>query len=114
VPRNQARDIDLRISENLRRARAVSGLSLTAIAAAAGVSTQQIYKYERGARVSGGMLVKLADVLQLDITDLTGTPSPGPLPDDTIALLRCFSTLKSPALRSIVLKLAKTLSREGL
>lgn len=77
--------IDLAVGDRIRAARLERGLTQAQVARAAGVTFQQIQKYERGAnRVSASMLVRIAKVLDRslislfpdDAADLTGVGQP--------------------------------------
>jgi transcriptional regulator with XRE-family HTH domain len=62
--------IDVEIAAKLRALRKERGLSQTALGAAAGVTFQQIQKYETGAnRVSASRLYKLAKALDTPVAD---------------------------------------------
>jgi DNA-binding XRE family transcriptional regulator len=51
-------ELDQRVGERLRSRRLKMGLSQTELAAAAGVTFQQVQKYERGAnRISAGRMI---------------------------------------------------------
>src|ERR1700722_7769839 len=57
-------DIDRRVGERLRSRRLKMGLSQTELAAAAGVTFQQVQKYERGTnRISAGRIIQFAERL---------------------------------------------------
>ena len=57
-------ELDQRVGERLRSRRLKMGLSQTELGAAAGVSFQQIQKYEKGAnRISAGRMVQFAERL---------------------------------------------------
>lgn len=63
--------IDLQIINRIRSIRLQSGLSQGDVAKHLGIVHQQYHKYESGLnRVSAGMLVKLAEVLKCQVTDL--------------------------------------------
>lgn len=63
--------LDLALGSLIRERRKVLGLSQTALANAAGVTFQQIQKYERGFnRVSFSRLVEIARALDCRISDL--------------------------------------------
>ena len=57
-------DIDRRVGERLRSRRLKMGLSQTELAAAAGVTFQQVQKYERGTnRISAGRIIQFVERL---------------------------------------------------
>jgi len=60
-------DLDAWVGEEIRRRRKVRGLSQSALAAAIGVTFQQVQKYERGAnRVSASTLWRIAQALRCE------------------------------------------------
>ena len=61
-------DVDCHVGERLRSLRREVGLSQTDVAAALGISFQQVQKYETGAnRVAAGRLWDIANVLEVDL-----------------------------------------------
>ncbi len=61
-------DVDCHLGERLRSLRQEVGLSQTDVAAALGISFQQLQKYETGAnRVAAGRLWDIANVLEVDL-----------------------------------------------
>jgi transcriptional regulator with XRE-family HTH domain len=57
-------DLDQRVGERLRSRRLKMGLSQTELAAAAGVTFQQVQKYERGTnRISASRMIQFAEKL---------------------------------------------------
>jgi len=69
-----------RFADNLKRARARSGLSQTQLAKAAGISHSEIYRLEAGTREPRlGTLLNLGNALGVDGADLLdGLGEPGP------------------------------------
>ena len=66
-----SKDTAARFADNLRRARAKSGLSQTQLAKAAGISHSEIYRLEAGTREPRlGTLVNLGRALGIDGADL--------------------------------------------
>ena len=66
-PEALADPIDIAVGARIRLLRKVRGLSQQALAEAAGVTFQQIQKYERGAnRVSASMLSRIAGRYQVE------------------------------------------------
>jgi transcriptional regulator with XRE-family HTH domain len=64
-------DTAARFANNLRRARAESGLSQTQLAKAAGISHSEIYRLEAGTREPRlGTLIKLGRAMGIDGADL--------------------------------------------
>lgn len=69
-------DIDRAVAHLIRERRVAAGVSQSAMAAALGVTFQQVQKYEKGAnRVSAGRLVVIAELLKINVLDLF--PEPG-------------------------------------
>jgi transcriptional regulator with XRE-family HTH domain len=65
---------DVAIGERLRALRLDRGLSQSALASMAGVSFQQLQKYESGAnRISAGRLMRIAAALGVPVTAFYGT-----------------------------------------
>lgn len=63
--------IDKLIGVQIRLRRSAIGLSQEALAAAIGVTFQQIQKYEKGVnRVSAATLVRMAEALEVDVSSL--------------------------------------------
>ena len=61
--------VDIYVASRLRERRIVLGIGQQKLAAALGLSFQQIYKYERGAnRISAGRLYDLSKVLDVPVT----------------------------------------------
>jgi transcriptional regulator with XRE-family HTH domain len=64
-------DTAARFADNLKRARAESGLSQTQLAKAAGISHSEIYRLEAGTREPRlGTLIKLGGAMGIDGADL--------------------------------------------
>ena len=65
--------IDVAVGARIRLARKTLRMSQQALAAAVGITFQQIQKYERGAnRVSASMLVRIAQTLDTPVAELFG------------------------------------------
>jgi transcriptional regulator with XRE-family HTH domain len=63
--------IDVEIGQRLRAFRLAKNMSQTALGAAAGVSFQQVQKYEQAKnRLSASTMCKLAEVLEINPADL--------------------------------------------
>lgn len=78
--------VDVTVGTRIRFIRKMKNLSQQALAEAIGVSFQQVQKYERGAnRVSASMLVRIADFLEVDISDLFGRANAHGAIDDQLA-----------------------------
>jgi transcriptional regulator with XRE-family HTH domain len=71
--RKQIREADRVVGVNLRGLRNDAGLSQTDLAAALGITFQQIQKYENGAnRLSGSSIIRLCEVLKTSSDKLLG------------------------------------------
>src|SRR4051794_33029870 len=81
--------IDVAVGARIRLLRKLRGLSQQALAEAAGVTFQQIQKYERGAnRVSASMLSRIAGALDTPVAEMFGeTGASGGAIDEVAALL---------------------------
>jgi len=113
-PEALADPVDLAVGARIRLLRKVRGLSQQALAEAAGVTFQQIQKYERGAnRVSASMLARIAAALDTPVSEMFGeSGSPSSAVDEVAAmlsqpgaidLLRAFSMLpRGPVRASLV------------
>jgi len=65
--------VDIAVGARIRLLRKLRGLSQQALAEAAGVTFQQIQKYERGAnRVSASMLTRIAQALDTPMAEMFG------------------------------------------
>jgi len=76
--------VDVAVGSRIRMLRKIQGVSQQALAEEAGVTFQQIQKYERGAnRVSASMLARIAGALKTPVAEMFGEGSlhGGPLGD---------------------------------
>jgi len=132
--------VDVHVGKRLRLRRTLLGMSQEQLAAAVGVTFQQIQKYERGSnRVSASRLYDIARVLGVDISfffddiseDVTaGRPTQhlpqavglaeNPMPafeqdelsrSESLELLRHYWKLPSSAMRKHILDLLKSMGR---
>ena len=114
--------IDIAVGARIRLLRKVRGLSQQALAEAAGVTFQQIQKYERGAnRVSASMLSRIADTLDAPVAEMYGEASPASGAIDEVAgllsepgaleLLRAYGRLPRGATRASLVDFVRSLSR---
>lgn len=87
--------VSIHIGQRIRARRHALAISQNTIAAAAGVTFQQIQKYENGSnRVSGDVLVKLARALRVDVGYFfEGAPG---LADSTTEVSALDALLASP------------------
>lgn len=117
-----AKRIDAWVGERIRARRAQVGLTQEQLAAALGISYQQVQKYETGAnRVSAGRLYVIAQKLGVEIAhffegvaeDIEVTPvTPlvhGGVNRSTIEIARNFGDLADPTVRSALNGLVRTL-----
>ena len=114
--------IDIAVGARIRLLRKVRGLSQQALAEAAGVTFQQIQKYERGAnRVSASMLSRIADTLDAPVAEMFGEASPASGAIDEVAgllsepgaleLLRAYGRRPRGATRASLVDFVRSLSR---
>jgi transcriptional regulator with XRE-family HTH domain len=119
-PEALADPIDIAVGARIRLLRKVRGLSQQALAEAAGVTFQQIQKYERGAnRVSASMLSRIATTLQAPVSEMFGEVNPAAGAIDEVAallaepgaleLLRAYSMLPRGATRATLVEFVRTL-----
>jgi transcriptional regulator with XRE-family HTH domain len=119
-PEALADPIDIAVGARIRLLRKVRGLSQQALAEAAGVTFQQIQKYERGAnRVSASMLSRIAGTLQAPVSEMFGETSPASSAIDEVAallaepgaieLLRAYSRLPRGAPRATLVEFVRSL-----
>jgi transcriptional regulator with XRE-family HTH domain len=119
-PEALADPVDIAVGARIRLLRKVRGLSQQALAEAAGVTFQQIQKYERGAnRVSASMLSRIATTLQAPVSEMFGEVNPTAGAIDEVAallaepgaleLLRAYSVLPRGATRATLVEFVRTL-----
>jgi transcriptional regulator with XRE-family HTH domain len=119
-PEALADPVDIAVGARIRLLRKVRGLSQQALAEAAGVTFQQIQKYERGAnRVSASMLSRIASAVQAPVSEMFGETGPASGAIDAVAellaepgaleLLRAFSELPRGAPRSALVEFVQAL-----
>ena len=119
-PEALADPIDIAVGARIRLLRKVRGLSQQALAEAAGVTFQQIQKYERGAnRVSASMLSRIATTLQAPVSEMFGEVNPAAGAIDEVAgllsepgaleLLRAYSLLPRGGPRAALVDFVRSL-----
>ena len=119
-PEAAADPVDVAVGARIRLLRKVRGLSQQALAEAAGVTFQQIQKYERGAnRVSASMLTRIARTLDVPVAEMFGESSASSGAVDEVAallaepgaleLLRAYSVLPRGAPRAALVEFVRTL-----
>ena len=119
-PEAPADPIDVAVGARIRLLRKLRGLSQQALAEAAGVTFQQIQKYERGAnRVSASMLSRIATTLAAPVSEMFGEVNPAAGAIDEVAgllaepgaleLLRAYSLLTRGASRAALVEFVRSL-----
>lgn len=119
-PEALADPIDIAVGARIRLLRKVRGLSQQALAEAAGVTFQQIQKYERGAnRVSASMLSRIATTLKAPVSEMFGEVNPAAGAIDEVAgllaepgaleLLRAYSEIPRGPTRATLVEFVRTL-----
>ena len=116
-----AKRVDEHVGERIRHRRTMLGLTQEQLAALLEISYQQVQKYETGAnRVSAGRLFEIAQHLDVGVEyffeDLAPSPGPSALPHGgrnraMIELVRNFTEIEDPEIRSAVSSLVKTLTQ---
>jgi transcriptional regulator with XRE-family HTH domain len=113
--------VNVAVGARIRLLRKVRGLSQQALAEAAGVTFQQIQKYERGSnRVSASMLSRMAGALEAPVSELFGEAGAVPSAVDEVAallaqpgaleLLRAYSLLPRGAPRAALVDFVRSLA----
>ncbi len=116
-PEALADPIDIAVGARIRLLRKVRGLSQQSLAEAAGVTFQQIQKYERGTnRISFSALVKIAGALGQTASELISHVD-GSLPAeqtaDTVELVALFEKVGSSDMREAVINLARAAAQKS-
>jgi transcriptional regulator with XRE-family HTH domain len=117
----RAQDIDAAVGLRMAARRSALGLSQTALAAALGVSFQQVQKYEKGAnRVSASRLHQVATALGCSVADFFPAreddvdPAAGlralTATADGRALAEAFPRIADPAVRQAVKRVVAALA----
>jgi transcriptional regulator with XRE-family HTH domain len=103
-----ATDVDKQVGARVRARRQALQVSQIALANAAGITFQQVQKYENGSnRISAGRLVQIASTLGVPISyffeGLDGTADTSFLADPQVAeLLTAFQAIDNEALRRAI------------
>ena len=119
-PDAAADPVDVAVGARIRLLRKVRGLSQQALAEAAGVTFQQIQKYERGAnRVSASMLARIAKTLSVPVAEMFGENAAYSGAVDEVAallaepgaleLLKAYSGLPRGVSRSALVEFVRSL-----
>ena len=122
--------VDAHVGQKIRTRRNLLGLSQTELADAAGITFQQVQKYERGAnRVGAGRLMQFSEALGVPpsyffegaptVGKKAPAPSEGELSEDSIvsflgiregaALVRAFMAIKQKPIRQTAIAFLETL-----
>ncbi len=114
---------DRHVGKRIRERRGMMGLTQEALAETLEISYQLIQKYETGAnRVSAGRLYEIAMRLEVDVADFFDGLDPtsesvpmehGGRERSTIDLVRDFSGISDPGVRSAVSGLVRSISKKG-
>ena len=121
--------VDVHVGSRLRMRRTLLGMSQGKVAAALGLTFQQLQKNERGAnRIGSSRLYELSKILDVPVsfffeemdTDVeslkrTVTKEPDAAPDpmakrETLELVRAYYRIKNPAIRDKIRGLAKSMA----
>ncbi len=118
-----AKRVDKHVGKCIRERRVKMGLTQKALAEALEISYQQLQKYETGAnRIGAGRLYEIAMRLGVDVSyffeglDPESERAPmehGGRERSTINLVRDFSDISDPAVRSAMSGLIKSISKKG-
>lgn len=119
-PETAADPVDVAVGARIRLLRKIRGLSQQALAEAAGVTFQQIQKYERGAnRVSASMLTRIAKTLSVPVAEMFGENAAYSGAVDEVAdllaepgaleLLKAYSVLPRGVSRSALVEFVRSL-----
>lgn len=102
--------VDRELGRRIHDARRAAGLTQTRLATAAGVTFQQLQKYERGTnRVAASRLVLIARALGVSAGSLLGEPGPDAITPEAGQLLHLFERCPAESRKS-VLQLLRSLS----
>jgi transcriptional regulator with XRE-family HTH domain len=126
--------VDIHVGSKVKSRRLMLGLSQEELAAAIGLTFQQVQKYERGTnRISVSRLVDISRALKTSFDfflDGSGAPkkpamrgvsdvaqddyAPDPLTRrDVLELVRAYSAIKTPQLKKQLLEMAKAMAVSG-
>lgn len=122
LKKSDLNEIDMSIGKRLRACRLMHGLTQHEIAEKAGITFQQIQKYERGLnRISGSRIYQLCMALDIDpnylFEDFSQTSKSQLLDQDEltddkqiISLVKSYNKIKSPELKATVREIAQILA----
>jgi len=110
---------DVAVGQRMRIERLAKGMSQTELANAAGVSFQQMQKYENGLnRVGAGRLMQIAEKLGVPVTAFFASTSAATGREERVALelvgsaravrlLKAFNRIENPELQSAIVRLVE-------
>src|SRR3712207_2777138 len=109
-PQRRPDPFDVEVGARVRTIRRARGMSQEALASAAGITFQQIQKYERGAnRISASMLQRIAGHLAVPMSELLGE-APGSQASNvdwslmaepqSVEIARAFASIRSDRVRA--------------
>lgn len=119
--KNSPHPVDLHVGSRIRQQRTLLGMSQSKLGDTAGITFQQVQKYERGSnRVSASMMWKFAKALQVPVATffegLPDEPAKGRVTKDPMAstevltLAKHYIAVKKPQARAAIRELAKSLA----
>jgi transcriptional regulator with XRE-family HTH domain len=120
--KNNTAELEAQIGERIRSRRIRVGMSQEKLGTPLGVTFQQIQKYERGAnRISAGRLLKVAEVLECDVTDFfeglqrSRTRAAAEFSKflstkEGVALVEAMLRIRNPQMRRTVIDIAEKLA----
>jgi transcriptional regulator with XRE-family HTH domain len=117
--------VDRIVGQNIRIFRTAKGMSQTELGDAAGVTFQQIQKYEKGTnRVGSSRLAKIAQILDVPVArffDNAAGGADGPISGEVVTdllgvrhavlMLRAFAELPSDEVRRSLVTLAESIGK---
>ena len=114
-----ANPIDALVGRRIRLRRLELGLSLPELADKAGIASEDLVEFERGARrVGAALLLQLAQALGAPTGYFFRDPEReepaaawSSAADEGIRLLRAFSRIRDPALRDLIIRLTSIMAR---
>ena len=117
--------VDLHVGARLRERRILLGVSQTSFGKAAGISFQQVQKYERGDnRISSSRLFEFAKILDVPVSHFFEGMAPGAatggrrkaaytVSRETIELVRAYYKIRNERVRQNILVMVQALARKG-
>ena len=113
--------VDVHVGSRLRMRRTLLGMSQGKVAAALGLTFQQLQKNERGAnRIGSSRLFELSRILDVPISyffeemdmdnPATDTPSDPMTKRETLELMRAYYRIKDPAIRKSIVNLTRAMA----